>query len=217
MKDLGQSEKQNAHRQVAHISQDSFYRELTPTEIVSAEKGMFNFDHPDAFDIPLMEACLHDIHEGRPTKIPVYDFKTNARVPDEFTTVYAADVVLFEGILTFYYPKVRDLFDMKLFVDTDADTRLARRVFRDIQERGRNLDHVLYQYTSLVKPAFEEFCIPTKKFADVIIPRGAENTVAINLIVVHIKDIIEAQNGTNGHKESSPFMRSRSNSDTILR
>lgn len=217
MKDLGQSEKKNAHRQVAHISQDSFYRELTPQEIVSAEKGMFNFDHPDAFDIPLMESCLHDIHEGRPTKIPVYDFKTNARVPDEFTTVYAADVVLFEGILTFYYPKVRDFFDMKLFVDTDADTRLARRVFRDIQQRGRNLDNVLHQYTTLVKPAFEEFCIPTKKFADVIIPRGAENLVAINLIVLHIKDIIDTTNGVNGHKEGSPFMRSRSNSDTILR
>ena len=82
---------------------------------------------------------------------------------------------------------VRDMFQMKLFVDTDADTRLARRVLRDIEERGRDLEHVLTQYTTLVKPAFEEFCIPTKKFADVIVPRGADNTVAINLIVQHIR------------------------------
>jgi len=214
MKDLGQNEMENVHRQVLHISQDSFYRELTPQETLCAQKGLFNFDHPDAFDIQLMEATLQDIHAGRATKVPVYDFKTNSRVPDEFTVIHAADVVLFEGILTFYYPCVRDMFHMKLFVDTDADTRLARRVLRDIQDRGRNLDHVLHQYTSLVKPAFEEFCIPTKKFADVIIPRGVENTVAINLIVQHIQDILDTK---NGHKAESPFVRSRSNSDTVLR
>ena len=94
---------------------------------------MFNFDHPDAFDIPLMETTLQEIQSGRPTKVPVYDFKTNSRVPGEFTPIYTADVVIFEGILTFYYPGVRDMFHMKLFVDTDADTRLARRVLRDIQ------------------------------------------------------------------------------------
>lgn len=121
---------------------------------------------------------------------------------DQVTTIYPADVVLFEGILVFYFPKIRDLFHMKLFVDTDSDTRLARRgnfvynelslsyiniityhimlltfaVPRDIKERGRDLDYVLNQYMNFVKPAFEEFCLPTKKFADVIIPRGADNT-----------------------------------------
>merc|ERR1711990_731218 len=174
---------------------------------MGAKKGMFNFDHPNAFDNELMESCLQSILSGRQTQIPVYDFKTNARVPGAYTVIYPSDVILVEGILVFYYPSIRNLFDLKLFVDTDADIRLARRVMRDIEERGRDLETVLHQYTSLVKPAFEEFCIPTKKYADVIIPRGAENTVAINLIVVHIKDIIEAQNGTNGHKESSPFMR----------
>merc|ERR1712096_558615 len=94
-----------------------------------------------------------------------------------------------EGILVFYFPKIRELFNLKLFVDTDADTRLARRVLRDIEERGRDLEHVLHQYTTLVKPAFEEFCIPTKKYADVIVPRGAENVVAIDLIKQHIQDI----------------------------
>ena len=89
-------------------------------------QGKFNFDHPDAFDYELLHACLKDIKEGRPTKVPVYDFKHHSRVPGEFTNVYPSDVVLVEGILVFYFPVVRDMFQMKLFVDTDADTRLAR-------------------------------------------------------------------------------------------
>ena len=107
-----------------------------------------------------MLQCLQDIQEGRGTKIPVYDFKTNSRCEDKSAFVYPADVVLVEGILIFYNKQVREMFDMKLFVDTDADTRLARRVLRDIEDRGRDLEHVLLQYTTLVKPAFEEFCLP---------------------------------------------------------
>lgn len=104
--------------------------------------------------------------------------------------IYPADVVLFEGILAFYFPAIRDLFHMKLFVDTDSDTRLSRRVMRDTTERGRDLEQILTQYMTFVKPSFEEFCSPTKKFADVIIPRGADNTVAIELIVQHIRDFL---------------------------
>merc|ERR1712061_504587 len=135
--------------------------------------------------------------------------------PGEFTEIFPSDVVLLEGILVFYHKDVMDLFDMKLFVDTDADTRLARRVLRDIEDRGRDLEHILQQYTNLVKPAFEEFCLPTKKFADVIIPRGADNTVAITLVAQHITDIIWAKNSSN--KGDSPFSRSRSNSDSMIR
>ena len=204
--------------QVVHLSQDSFYRELNPLEISKANKGMFNFDHPDAFDNQLMESVLTDIINGRQTKVPVYDFKTNSRGPGQFTTIYPSDVILVEGILVFYYPTLRNLFNMKLFVDTDADSRLARRVLRDIEERGRDLEHVLhqvpgfnfflslmtllFQYTTLVKPAFEEFCLPTKKYADVIVPRGAENTVAIDLIKQHIQvgQIVELI--MTGHKPS---------------
>merc|ERR1712029_694133 len=151
--------------------------------------------------------------EGRPTQVPVYDFKTNARVPGVFTTIYPSDVVLVEGILVFYYANMRKLFDLKLFVDTDADTRLARRVMRDIEDRGRDLEHVLHQYTTLVKPAFEEFCIPTKKYADVIIPRGAENVVALDLIKQHIEDIIWKSNES---RQESPWSRSRSCSDSSI-
>jgi len=183
-------------RQVISLSQDSFYRELTGSESKKAEKGLFNFDHPDAFDHDLMLSCLADIRAGKQTKIPEYDYKTNSRVKDKFTIIHPSDVVLLEGILVFYHKDVMDMFDMKLFVDTDADTRLARRVLRDIEDRGRDLEHVLHQYTTLVKPAFEEFCLPTKKHADVIIPRGADNTVAITLISQHITDILSG----NGHR-----------------
>jgi uridine kinase len=214
MSRLAEHEVKNLEKQVVSISQDSFYRELDEQESIMAAKGKFNFDHPDAFDNELMEKCLDDILVGKPTKIPVYDFMTRSRVPDKFTVIYPSDVVLVEGILIFYYARMRNIFNLKLFVDADADTRLARRVIRDIEERGRNLELVLNQYTTLVKPAFEEFCIPTKKFADVIVPRGAENKVAIDLIVQHIQDIIFRSNGSKG---SSPASRSRSNSESIIR
>lgn len=214
METLGQSDKTDLEKKVVSLSQDSFYKELEPSEIILANRGMFNFDHPDAFDIDLMESVLKDIMTGKPTKIPVYDFKTNARVPGEFTLIYPSDVVIVEGIMVFYFPGIREKFNLKLFVDTDADTRLARRVLRDISERGRDLEHVLHQYTSLVKPAFEEFCIPTKKYADVIIPRGAENSVALDLIRQHIEDILWKSSGSDCRQADSPYSRSRSCSDS---
>ncbi|XP_063794570.1 uridine-cytidine kinase 1-A-like [Pseudophryne corroboree] len=116
------------------------------------------------------------------------DFVTHSRL-SETTTVYPADVLLFEGILVFYNQEIRDMFQLKLFVDTDSDVRLSRRVLRDMK-RGRDLEQILTQYTTFVKPAFEEFSLPTKKYADAIIPRGVDNMVAINLIMQHIQDIL---------------------------
>ncbi|XP_018574560.1 probable uridine-cytidine kinase isoform X2 [Anoplophora glabripennis] len=199
MEKLGQVDMDQKQRQVVCISQDSFYRELTPNEIAKAEKGQFNFDHPDAFNETLIYDTLTDILAGKMVQIPTYDYRNHSLRKDEILTIYPADVVLFEGILVFYFPEVRSLFHMKLFVDTDSDTRLARRVPRDINERGRDLEQVLNQYMNFVKPAFEEFCSPTKKFADVIIPRGADNNVAIDLIVHHIWDILHG-NHQNGFK-----------------
>ncbi|KAK2841155.1 hypothetical protein Q7C36_012734 [Tachysurus vachellii] len=214
---LGQNKIDHHQRQVAILSQDSFYKVLTPEQKAKALKGQFNFDHPDAFDNELIIKTLWDIMEGRTVHIPVYDFVTHSR-KKETVTVYPADVVLFEGILMFYSQEIRDLFQMKLFVDTDADTRLSRRVLRDISERGRDLEQVLTQYITFVKPAFEEFCLPTKKYADVIIPRGADNLVAINLIVQHIQDILNGGltkrlNGClNGH--TTPRKRQPSESSS---
>lgn len=151
MEKLGQVDMDHMKRQVVCISQDSFYRDLTPAEKLKAEKGQFNFDHPDAFDNDLILQTLQDILAGVKCEIPAYDYRTNSlyvplplqitshvsdamlivpfafRVKDQITTIYPADVVLFEGILVFYFPKIRDLFHMKLFVDTDSDIRLARR------------------------------------------------------------------------------------------
>ncbi|CAL8341935.1 unnamed protein product [Arctogadus glacialis] len=185
---LGQNKVDHRQRKVAIVSQDSFYGVLTPDQKAKAVKGQYNFDHPDAFDNQLMYKTLKDIVEGRVVEVPTYDFVTHSRLEDKIT-VYPADVVLFEGILVFYTQEVRDMFHMKLFVDTDSDVRLSRRVLRDMN-RGRELEQILSQYTTFVKPAFEEFCLPTKKYADVIIPRGVDNMVAINLIVQHIQDIL---------------------------
>ncbi|XP_012921220.1 uridine-cytidine kinase 2 isoform X2 [Heterocephalus glaber] len=156
---LGQNEVDYHQKQVVILSQDSFYRVLTSEQKAKALKGQFNFDHPDAFDNELIFKTLKEITEGKTVHIPVYDFVSHSR-KEETVTVYPADVVLFEGILAFYSQEVRDLFQMKLFVDTDADTRLSRRVLRDISERGRDLEQILSQYITFVKPAFEEFCLP---------------------------------------------------------
>ncbi|XP_067136602.1 uridine-cytidine kinase 2-B isoform X2 [Centruroides vittatus] len=194
---LGQDSIDQHHRRVVCISQDSFYNELTDEDKALAFKGMYNFDHPDAFDNDLIYKTLKDILNEKIVQVPVYDFISNSRFffngtrkKDEFITIYPADVVLFEGILIFYFQKIRDLFHMKLFVDTDPDTRLSRRVLRDTRERGRELEQILNQYTKFVKPAFEEFCLPSKKYADVIIPRGADNEVAIDLIVKNIQELL---------------------------
>ncbi|XP_041730179.2 uridine-cytidine kinase 1-like isoform X2 [Coregonus clupeaformis] len=185
---LGQNKVDHRQRKVAIVSQDSFYRVLTPDQKAKALKGHYNFDHPDAFDKELMYQTLKDIVEGSVVEVSTYDFVTHSRLQDRIT-VYPADVVLFEGILVFYSQEVRDMFHMELFVDTDSDVRLSRRVLRDMK-RGRDLEQILNQYTTFVKPAFEEFCLPTKKYADVIIPRGVDNMVAINLNVQHIQDIL---------------------------
>ncbi|CAH0405728.1 unnamed protein product [Chilo suppressalis] len=229
MEKLGQQQKEQTERRVVCISQDSFYRTLTPAEKLRAERGQFNFDHPDAFDDRRLLAVLKDILAGKKVEVPEYDYINNTINPHRSHTIYPADVVLIEGILVFYFPDVRELFHMKLFVDTDSDTRLARRVPRDIMERGRDLEQVLNQYMNFVKPAFEEFCLPTKKFADVIIPRGADNFVAIDLIVHHIWDIMYkkkplacravngACNGTHHEVDEGGRRMSGSSEDTLSR
>ncbi|NXX75629.1 UCK1 kinase, partial [Urocolius indicus] len=206
---LGQKDVDQRQRKVLILSQDSFYRVLTAEQHDKALRGQYNFDHPDAFDNDLMHTTLKNIIEGKTVEVPTYDFVTHSR---QTTVVYPADVVLFEGILVFYNQDIRDMFHLRLFVDTDSDVRLSRRVLRDMK-RGRDLEQILTQYTTFVKPAFEEFCLPTKKYADVIIPRGVDNMVAINLIVQHIQDILNGdickwqRGAVNGQGRSSkrPF------------
>lgn len=175
---------QQGNGRVVILSQDSYYLGLTPEQ--NQEADDYNFDHPSAFDWELIEKHLAALKRKKPIEVPHYDFVTHQRTK-ETTHVYGADVVLFEGILAFSEPPVRELMDMKLFVDTDDDTRLIRRIRRDMAHRGRTLESILTQYERHVKPAFDNYILPTRKYADVIIPRGHSNKVAIALIVQHIQ------------------------------
>eukprot|EP01114_Cavostelium_apophysatum_P020564 TRINITY_DN6931_c0_g2_i1.p1 TRINITY_DN6931_c0_g2~~TRINITY_DN6931_c0_g2_i1.p1 ORF type:complete len:452 (-),score=92.24 TRINITY_DN6931_c0_g2_i1:114-1469(-) len=177
-------------RWVLVLSMDSFYKVLTPEQKLRSTE--YNFDHPDAFDVDLIVQTLQDLKAGKAVEIPEYDFKTHSRSPFS-KTFYGADVIIFEGILAFYFEQLRDLFHMKIFVDDDPDIRLARRVRRDIAERGRDLNGVLNQYDKFVKPSFENYIYPTKKYADIIVPQAASNTVAIELITEHIRGKLGAK------------------------
>uniref|UniRef100_A0A0K0DU74 Uridine kinase n=1 Tax=Strongyloides stercoralis TaxID=6248 RepID=A0A0K0DU74_STRER len=186
----------NDQHQVLTICQDSFYKELNDEEKEKANLGDFNFDHPSAFDTDEMLKVLMTLKSGKPAKIPIYDYKNHCRFADKFNYVEPADIIIVEGILIFYDERLCELFNTKLFVDTDSDIRLARRVRRDSTERGRSLTQILYQYLTFVKPSFDEFVFPTKKHADVIIPRGADNVVAIDLIVQHMSEILRSPRST---------------------
>ena len=172
-------------KRVVLIAQDSYYRGLTPEEHDNVSS--YNFDHPDAIDVKSLVETLKALLLRNPVKVPVYDFVTHSRV-EETIAVEPADVIIIEGILVLAMQEVRDLCHMKIFVDTDDDLRLARRLKRDTVDRGRSVDGVISQYTTFVKPMFDTFVSPSKKYADVIIPWAqGENTVAIDLIVQHIR------------------------------
>lgn len=171
-------------QRVVLVNQESFYSNLTEEELAQVHE--YNFDHPDAFDTENLLCCMENLKHGKAVDIPNYDFKTNKNILPA-RKVNPADVIILEGILIFHDPRVRELMNMKLFVDTDADVRLARRIRRDTVEKSRDIRAVLDQYSKFVKPAFDDFILPTKKYADIIIPRGGDNHVAIDLIVQHIR------------------------------
>ncbi|PAV76205.1 hypothetical protein WR25_21345 [Diploscapter pachys] len=170
---------------VTILSMDSFYKVLDDEEHKQAEESNYNFDHPNAFDFDLLQETLARLREGKSCEVPVYDFTTHARDHNP-KIMYGADVLIFEGILAFHRPEINKMMDMKVFVDTDGDLRLSRRLNRDINERARDLNGVLEQYFRFVKPAFESYIAPGMKEADIIVPRGGENDVAINLIVKQV-------------------------------
>ncbi|XP_019183125.1 PREDICTED: uridine kinase-like protein 4 [Ipomoea nil] len=170
-------------QRVVLVNQDSFYHNLTPEELTKVHE--YNFDHPDAFDTEQLLCIMDKLKHGEAVDIPKYDFKSYKN--NASRRVNPSDVIILEGILIFHDPRVRDLMNMKIFVDTDADVRLARRIRRDTVEKERDIAMVLDQYSKFVKPAFDDFILPTKKYADIIIPRGGDNHVAIDLIVQHIR------------------------------
>ncbi|XP_058112869.1 uridine kinase-like protein 4 isoform X2 [Magnolia sinica] len=172
-------------QRVVLVNQDSFYHNLSEEELMRVHE--YNFDHPDAFDTEHLLCCMEKLKHGQAVDISFYDVKNYKNYIGRTRRVNPSDVIILEGILIFHDPRVRDLMNMKIFVDTDADVRLARRIRRDTVEKGREIGTVLDQYSKFVKPAFDDFILPTKKYADIIIPRGGDNHVAIDLIVQHIR------------------------------
>ncbi|XP_039981191.1 uridine-cytidine kinase-like 1 [Xiphias gladius] len=175
---------------VVLLSMDSFYKVLNKEEQELAAKNEYNFDHPDAFDFELLVNVLRKLKKGKSIKVPVYDFTSHCR-RKEWKTVYGANVVIFEGILAFANKELLKLLDMKVFVDTDSDIRLIRRLKRDISQRGRDISGIIKQYNKFVKPAFEQYIEPTVQVADIVVPRGGENFVALDLIVQHVHSQLE--------------------------
>jgi len=163
------------------ISMDWFYKGLPP----GVDPAKYNFDHPDAFDYEGLVETLAKMKERQAVSVPKYDFALHQRSEDNCEEFNEADVIILEGILTFHDKAVRDMLHMKIFVDEDADVCLVRRISRDVKLRGRSVESVLKQYTKFVKPAFEEYIYPTKRFCDIVVPRGGENLVAIDLIIKH--------------------------------
>jgi uridine kinase len=169
---------------VAFIDMDAYY--LNFVQLSHAERKKINWDHPDAFDWPLLIGHLERLAAGEAIEKPVYDFVNHAR-SSQTVLVPPAQVVVVDGILLFGDARLRELCDVKVFVDADADIRLIRRIRRDTAKRGRALDEVLDQYLTTVQPMHLQFVEPTKRYADVIVPRGGHNAVAIEMIVAKIQ------------------------------
>ncbi|MFZ5644618.1 MAG: uridine kinase [Bacillota bacterium] len=172
------------------IEQDCFYKDRS--NVPFKERKDLNFDHPDAIDIELMVEALDKLRNGEPAMVPQYDFTNHTRKKMAFT-VGPADLVVVEGILLFHYPELRIMFDLKVFVQTDADIRLMRRIRRDLEERGRTLSSVFSQYTKSVKPMHEKYVEPSKHYADIIIPEGGFNVIGVETIISQVAKMVRME------------------------
>lgn len=175
---------------IAYLPHDAYYRDLA--DIPAREGERPNFDHPNALDTPLLIQHIRQLQAGQDVQIPVYDFTIDARTA-QAQLVQAHPIILVEGVLIFAEPELRSLFDVKIFVDTDADIRLIRRLRRDIAERGRTAESVINQYLSIVRPMHLEFVEPSKRYADVIVPEGGFNMVAVDMVADRIRSLMRAQ------------------------
>jgi len=173
---------------IAYIPHDAYYRSLS--HLTPDQRAQVNFDHPDSLETELLIEHLKELRTGHAVEIPVYDFTTHTRTPHT-RRVEPAPVILVEGILIFVAPELRKLFDVKIYVDTDADVRFIRRLQRDIQERGRTVESVCEQYLSTVRPMHLEFVEPSKRYADIIIPEGGFNEVAIEMVAARLRGMLE--------------------------
>ncbi|MGN0140989.1 MAG: uridine kinase [Roseburia sp.] len=170
--------------EVSILRHDCYYRRHDG--MTYEERSKLNYDHPDAFDTELLCEHICQLKDGKTVEMPVYDYSIHNR-SEETTRVNPAPVIVLEGILIFAEKSLCDLMDIKVFVDTDADVRILRRIVRDVKERGRSLDSVIEQYLTTVKPMHEQFVEPSKRRADIIIPEGGENIVALDMLIQRVR------------------------------
>lgn len=175
---------------VVILQEDAYYKDLS--DLPFEERTKFNFDHPDAFDHSLLIHQVKELLKGRAIEHPVYDFTTHTR-KKETKIVGPHSIIILEGILILSIPELRDLMDIKIFVDTPADMCFIRRLERDIRERERTVDSVIKQYQKTVRPMFMQFIEPAKRYADIIIPHGGKNVIAIDIIQAKIENLLQDQ------------------------
>ena len=176
-----------ANDRIVIMTQDSYYKDNTGLPM--SEQQKINYDHPNAFDMPLLEAQLNQLLHRKPIEMPTYDFTEHTR-SDKTVHINPADIIILEGILVLFNEEIRNLMDIKVYVDTDDDIRFIRRLERDMKERGRSLDSVINQYLTTVKPMYHQFIEPTKRYADIIIPEGGENNVAIDMLTTKVRSVL---------------------------
>lgn len=173
---------------IAVVEQDSYYKDQS--NLSMEERVKTNYDHPDAFDTPLLISQINNLLSGEAIEKPIYDFENHNR-KHETIHVEPREIIMLEGILILQDKDLRDLLDIKIYVDTDADVRIIRRLVRDINERGRTVDSVINQYLNVVRPMHMQFIEPSKRYADIIIPEGGHNKVAIDIITANIKQYLK--------------------------
>jgi uridine kinase len=173
---------------IAFLQHDSYYKDLS--KLPSTQRAEINFDHPHSLETELLIEHIASLRDGKAVEVPIYDFSTDSRTTKTFT-VQPRRVILVEGILIFTEAALREMFDVKIFVDTDSDIRFIRRLERDITERGRTTQSVIQQYQSTVRPMHLEFVEPSKRYADIIIPEGGFNTAALDMVVARIETLLK--------------------------
>ena len=188
--------KDEFHDEIAILSHDFYYKRHD--DMSFEDRNHLNYDHPNAFDTDLMIEHVRQLKAWTVVERPVYDFTIHNRV-DETVAVYPAKVVVVEGILIFENQELRELCDIKVFIDTDADVRILRRILRDVRERGRTLDSVVNQYLTTVKPMHEQFVEPSKKYADIIVPEGGYNRVALDMLNERIHALLKQSSRETGN------------------
>jgi uridine kinase len=179
---------------IAYLPHDAYYKDLS--NLPPNERATVNFDHPNSLDNELLIRHVKSLKEGIAVDLPVYDFKTHSRT-SQTRPIQPRQVIMVEGILIFAEPALRELLEVKIFVDTDADIRFIRRLERDILERGRSTDSVVRQYLATVRPMHMEFVEPSKRYADVIIPEGGQNAVAMEMVVARLETLLRGGSEPN--------------------